>query len=93
MSFLEEIVPGLATDSSVLTIIVGDFNVDVLAGEQEIDQLLSHHDYHQLVNKSTHTSGSLLDHVYVKVYSGNVDCTTIACYYSDHDIVKVIVGL
>ena len=40
--------------------------------------------FKQVVMKSTHDSGTLIDHVYVSK-SLNVDSDVSDCYYSDHD--------
>ena len=53
----------LATNS--IDIIAGDFHLDLLKVSQNKFFLnLAHHV--QMVNKPTHLSGSLIDHVYVK---------------------------
>ena len=47
--------------------------------------------YIQVVTSPTFISGSLLDHVYVKLSSVNVTVNVINVYYSDHDAIQVAV--
>ena len=78
----------LATYS--IDIIAGNFYYDLLkASKNELLDIFTHHV--QMVNKPTHTSGSLIDHVYIKKtfmkeFSTNVSVENI--YFSDHDCVK-----
>ena len=48
----------------------------------------------QMINKPTHESGSLLDHIYINDALDQIGCFTQSdvCYYSDHDIVSLFVS-
>ena len=54
---------GFVTNNSV-DIILGDFNINGFNENIQLSHILSRYD--QLVNTSTHISGSLLDHVYIR---------------------------
>ena len=74
---------GFVTNNSV-DIILGDFNIN---GFNENIRFLSRCD--QLVNTSTHISGSLLDHVYIRQeFPKQVTSDVISIYFSDHDAIK-----
>ena len=75
-------------------IILGDFNIDHFHKEEKTLSFLMD-DYEQIVNRPTHISGSLLDHVYIKKIlfeTFNVSCTVEAVYFSDHDAVKIVLS-
>ena len=81
----------LLSDHHIFDLVLGDFNIDILNGTNiNLQNVLTN--YTLLVNKGTHISGSLLDHVYVKneiLQKFSVDKTEIvSIYFSDHDVVK-----
>ena len=72
--------------------ILGDFNVNYVS-EKNMLAIFSDYiqDYIQVVNKSTHRGGALLDHVYVKeavLKQFTVTCTVLNIYFSDHDAIE-----
>ena len=74
--------------SNVPTVILGDFNVDLLDQPQSpIVSLMSTHGYSQLVNSPTTAKATLIDHVYYNKPNGNVIVEVHDTYYSDHDAV------
>ena len=78
-----------------IDVIFGDFNIDYFS-EKDISPLKEIADslnYVQLVNKPTFvSSGSLLDHVYVKQsISNKIEANVVSVYYSDHEAVKVTI--
>ena len=81
--------------NSDIDVIFGDFNIDYF-NEKDISQLkeLVHSLYYvQLVSKPTFiSSGSLLDHVYVKQsISNKVETNVVSVYYSDYEAVELTV--
>ena len=79
----------LATHS--IDIMAGDFSYDLLKMSQN-NFLDIFTDHVQMVNKPTHISGFLIDHVYVKkplieVFSTNVTVENI--YFSDHGAIRI----
>ena len=71
----------------VPTIIVGDFNEDLLSRStsSRILQLMSSRGFSQLVQVPTTDSGSLLDHIYYNGITEDAVVDVIDTYYSDHD--------
>jgi hypothetical protein len=77
-------------------LIFGDFNIDYFNEKtiSSLKELTESLNYVQLVNKPTFvSSGSLLDHVYVKQsMSSKIEANIVSVYYSDHEAVKVTVS-
>ena len=79
-----------ASMSTVPTLILGDFNDNVLdqrQTESPIVTLMSTHGYTQLVNNPTTARGTLIDHIYYNQPNDNVIVEVHDTYYSDHDAV------
>lgn len=91
-NLLNEIIIGRESD---LTLIMGDFNIDICDESQNFtNALVEGYGFYQLVNNATHVSGSLLDHVYVYTKSVQaITCKNFPSYYSDHDILQIKMGL
>ena len=71
-------------------IILGDFNIDALESNVNLNQFLT--GYTLVVNEPTHISGSLLDHCYIKndvLQQYDILCHVITVPFSDHDAVRV----
>ena len=73
--------------------VLGDFDVNEFSDKDSAElkrRLEESLDFQQVVKKRTFISGSLLDHVYVKLGKfKSVTTTIISVYYSDHDAVIV----
>ena len=71
----------------------GDFNYDFLnVTENKLSDIFG--GYVQIVNKATHRSGSLTDHVYVKktlMEEFSINLTVENIYFSDHDAVRNVI--
>ena len=81
----------LATNS--IDIVAEDFNYDLLKESQNkfLDNFIEHV---QMVNKPTHISGYLIDHVYIKrglmkEFITNVTAENI--YFSDHNAIRIVI--
>ena len=76
-----------------IDIIRGDFNYDLLkVTENKLPDIFG--DHFQRVNKVTHISGSLIDHVYVKKtfkQKFSINLTVENIYFSDHDAVRIAI--
>ena len=71
-----------------IDIILGDFNINGFEKYDRLSNILSY--FNQVVEVSTHISGSLLDHVYVhKEFSRTLFVDVFDVYFSDHDSVKL----
>ena len=77
-----------------ISIVLGDFNINYFI-DNPLKQLMNDLGYIQIVEQPTFiSSGTLLDHVYVKqTLKDNVKNETIYVYYSDHDCVKTSILL
>ena len=75
-------------------IVASDYNFDILK-VSENNLLLNHFmEQAQIVNKPTHISGSLIDHVYIKKmlmeeFSANATVENIC--FSDHDAIRIVI--
>lgn len=71
----------------VPTIIVGDFNEDLLSGSTSfrVLQLMSSRGFSQLVQTPTTNFGSLPDHTYYNSIAEDAFVDVVDTYYSDHD--------
>ena len=74
------------TKANAPTIVLGDFNDDILySTHSQIHNLMISHDYTQLVNDATTDRATLIDHVYFNMSCDEVQVRDV--YYSDHDAV------
>ena len=73
--------------------VLGDFDVNEFSDKDSAElksRLEESLDFQQVVKKRTFISGSLLDHVYVKLGKfKSVTTAIISVYYSDHDAVII----
>ena len=78
----------IAQFQDVPTCIVGDFNEDVsITSNTHCCALFRLQGFNQTVNKSTHDSGTIIDHVYVSQAVNKMQTDVTDCYYSDHNFV------
>ena len=80
-------------DGSIPMCVLGDFNEDILMGkETHCYTKLQSMGFKQMVNKPTHDSGTIIDHVYV-TNSLKIVTDVTDCYYSDHDYVLCMLDI
>ena len=76
-----------------IDVIAEDFNYDLL--KVSVNKLLDiFTDHVQMLNKPTHISGPLIDHVYIKkslMEGFFTNATVESIYFSDHDAVRTII--
>ena len=73
--------------SKTNTVILGDFNEDLLAQEQQpIQQLMHKYDFYQQIKEPTTDYGSLLDHVYHNMNNVDAKYKVFDAFYTDHDL-------
>ena len=82
--------------SHEIKIVLGDFNINFYdeTDSRHLKQMMSAANYSQIVEDATFvSSGSLLDHVYVKQSLmnnfKNIKCEVKSVYYSDYDSVQI----
>ena len=85
LSLMDEFLSNLP--QIVPTIILGDFNHDLLSTStsSRLLQLMSSKGFSQLVQVPTTDSGSLLDHIYCNSVDVDIYADVVDTYYSDHD--------
>ena len=64
------------------TVILGDFNVDLLT--KSPSGLTALDSYKQYITTPTTNYFSLLDHIYTNIDSTNIECGVFDSYFSDH---------
>ena len=68
--------------------IVGDFNEDVsITSNMCSCTMLRSQGFQQMVNKPTHDSGTIIDHVYMSQILHTMQTDVTDCYYSNHDCI------
>ena len=85
--YLSEII-----DLNKTSLIVGDFNYDAANETNEVSKYLSKQQFKQLVTSPTHLGGHILDQAHLRqsLRRKIAEVKTFTPYYSDHDIVTVI---
>ena len=73
------------------TIIAGDMNWHWQDLHPMKSYLLGKH-FRQMVTRSTHEAGNIIDHAYVSQDLQNVEVSQYAVLFSDHDVVKITLG-
>ena len=72
----------------VPTCIVGDFNEDVsITSNMHCCTMFRPHGFQQMVNKPTHDSGTIIDHVYMSRTLHTMQTDVTDCYYSNNDCI------
>ena len=91
ISMLQDTITNIDYDENIFTMILGDFNEDLLANatNSDLHSFLTHSNFIQYVTEGTTESGSLLDCVYVMQSDQLVNVYINDCYYSDHQWVIV----
>ena len=82
----------IAEFQHVPTCIVGDFNEDVpITLNMHCCKMLRLQGCRQMINKPTHDSGTVIDHVYVSQTVSTMQTDVTDCYYSDHDCILCLI--
>ena len=78
----------IAQFQHVPTCIVVDFNEDVsITSNTCCCTMFRSQGFQQMVNKLTHDSGTIIDHVYMSQTLHTMQTDVTDCYYSDHDCI------
>ena len=74
-----------------IAVILGDFNINYLNSTEAhtLKSVMESLGYTQMVVNPTFISGSLLDHVYIRLKDVNITVHVINVYYSDHDAIQL----
>ena len=82
----------IAQFQNVPTCIVGDFNEDVsITSNTHCCTMFRLQGFQQMVNKATHDSRTIIDHVYVSQIVNTMQTDVTDCYYSDHDCILGVI--
>ena len=78
----------------VPTCIVGDFNEDVsIKPNTHCCTMFRSQGINQMVNKPTHDSGTIIDHLYMSQTLNTMQTDVKDCYYSDHDCILCLITI
>ena len=90
--FINHMLMIIAQFQHVPTCAVGDFNEDVsVTSNTCCCAMFRLQDCKQMVNKLTHDSGKIIDHVYVSQTVNTMQTDVTDCYYSDHDYILCLI--
>ena len=80
----------------VFDVVLGDFNINYLNENdvRPLKSLMASINYSQIVQHPTFiSSGSLLDHVYLRPTAfDKIQNNVVSVYYSDHDAIQIIIS-
>ena len=84
----------IAQFQHVPTCIVGDFNEDVsITSNTCCCTMFRSQGFKQMVNKPTHDSGTIIDHLYMSQTLNTMQTDVTDCYYSDHDCILCLITI
>ena len=84
--FINSMLEIIAQFPNVPICVVGDLNENVLiTSNTHCCTMFRLQGLKQMINKPTHDSGTILDHVYVSHTLNTIQTDVTDCYYSDHD--------
>ena len=90
--FMNNMLEITAQFQNVPTCFVGDFNEDVsITSNTCCCTMFRLQGFKQMVNKPTHDSGTIIDHVYVSQTLNTIQTDVTDCYYSDHDCILCVI--
>ena len=86
--FMNLVLEIIAQIQHVQTCIVGDFSEDVsITSNMCCCTMFRSQGFKQMVNKATHDSGTIIDHVYMSQTLHIMQTDVTDCYYSDHSCI------
>ena len=84
----------IAQFQHVPTCIVGGFNEDVSSTSNMCCcTMFRLQGFKQMVNKPTHGSGTIIDHLYMSQTLNTMQTDITDCYYSDHDCILCLITI
>ena len=86
--FINNMLEIIAQFQNVPICVVGDLNEDVsITSNTHCCTMFRLQGLKQMINKPTHDSGTIIDHVYVSHTLNTIETDITDCYYSDHDCI------
>ena len=90
--FINHMLEIIAQFQHVPTCIIGDFNENVsITLNVHCCKMLRLQGFMQMINKPTHDSGTIIDHVYVSQTVNTMQTDVTDCYYSDHYCIPCLI--
>ena len=90
--FINHMLEIIAQFKHVPTCIVGDFNEDAsITSNIHCCTMFRLQCFKQMINKPTHDSGTIIDHVYVLQTANTMQTDVTDGYYSDHDCILCLI--
>ena len=90
--FINNMLEIIAQFQNVPICVVGDLNEDVsITSNTCCCTMLRLEGLKQMINKPTHDSGTIIDHVYVSHTLNTIQTDVTDCYYSDHDCILCVI--
>ena len=91
-AFINHMLEIIAQYQHVPICIVGDFNEDEsITSNTCCCTMFRLQGFKQMVNKPTHDSGTVIDHVYVLQTVNTMQTDVTNCYYSDHGCILCLI--
>ena len=75
--------------SSKRSIVMGDFNENLLASSTPIKNLMENSGFRQLVTFHTTENRTLIDHVYSTIPSTEIQVSLVPTYFSYHEAISI----
>ena len=82
------------TNSGSEVAVIGDFNTDFRDKDEKLVKFFEHCKFSQLITKSTHSKGGMIDLIYVNssMMKKTLKTSHRSVYYSDHDVISLHIG-
>ena len=92
--FINGMLAVTAQFQSVLICVVGDLNEDVsVTPNTHCCTMFRLQGLQQMIQKPTHDSGTIIEHIYVSHTLNTIQTDVTDCYYSDHDFILCVITL
>ena len=90
--FMNHMLAIIAQFHHIPTCIVGDFNEDVsITSNIHCCAMFTSQAFKQMVSKQMHTSGTIIDSVYISQTINTMQTDVADCYYSDLDFILCMI--
>ena len=90
--FINNMLEITAQFQNVPICVVGDLNENVsITSNTHCCTMFRLQGLKQMINKPTHDSGTIIDHVYVSHTQNTIQTDVTDCYYSDHDFILCVI--
>ena len=90
--FINNMLEIIAQFQNVPICVIGDLNVDVsVTSNTHCCTMFRSQGLKQMINKPTHDSGTIIDHVYVSHTLNTIQTDVTDCYYIDHDFILCVI--